>query len=123
MQRVYALLSRVSLQFPLRRPADLDCLCRYGLSEGAPSEKGIKGDASLALDYIRSHPLLEDTKVVLYGQSLGGAVAINLAASNPERVNGLILENTFMSLVSRNLGINESPKYCCRHRSHWQLCR
>ena len=34
----------------------------YGLSEGYPSEKGLKLDAQTALDYIVSHPLLEKTQ-------------------------------------------------------------
>jgi pimeloyl-ACP methyl ester carboxylesterase len=72
---------------------------RYGLSEGKPNEKGIRMDAQTALDYIRSHPVLEKTKVVLYGQSIGGAVAVDLASNNPDRIEGIILENTFLSLV------------------------
>lgn len=72
---------------------------RYGLSEGSPSEQGIKMDSQLALDYILSHPLLEKTSVILYGQSIGGAVATALASSNPGRIKGVILENTFTSLA------------------------
>lgn len=71
---------------------------RYGLSEGRPNEAGIRLDAQLALDYISSHPLLEKTKVILYGQSIGGAVAIDLAATNPDRIAGVVLENTFLTL-------------------------
>ena len=73
---------------------------RYGLSEGSPSEKGIKLDSQLALDYITSHPLLEKTPIILYGQSIGGAVATALAAANPGRIKGVILENTFTSLAA-----------------------
>lgn len=72
---------------------------RYGLSEGSPSEAGMRSDAQLALDYIKSHPLLENTKVILYGQSIGGAVSVDLAATNPDRIAGVILENTFLNLV------------------------
>jgi len=38
--------------------------------------------------------------VILYGQSIGGAVAIDLAARNPNVISGLIVENTFLSIVS-----------------------
>lgn len=62
-------------------------------------------DAQLALDYIRSHPVLEKTKVVLYGQSIGGAVAVDLASNNPDRVDGIILENTFLSMVGARIRI------------------
>ncbi|BGP50637.1 bem46 protein, variant [Rhodotorula kratochvilovae] len=70
----------------------------YGHSEGSPSERGIKLDAQTALDYILSHPDLEKTQIFLYGQSIGGAVAIFLASQNVQRVKGLIIENTFLSL-------------------------
>ncbi|GAA5907824.1 hypothetical protein JCM6882_004567 [Rhodosporidiobolus microsporus] len=72
----------------------------YGKSEGSPSEKGIKLDSQTALDYILSQPELEKTDIFLYGQSIGGAVAIHLASQNARsgRVKGLVIENTFMSL-------------------------
>ncbi|GAA5985045.1 hypothetical protein JCM10908_002500 [Rhodotorula pacifica] len=70
----------------------------YGHSEGSPSEKGIKLDAQTALDFILSHQELERTPIFLYGQSIGGAVAIFLASQNAQRVRGLIIENTFLSL-------------------------
>lgn len=37
----------------------------YGLSEGYPSEKGMRIDAQTALDYACSHALLKDTKKVV----------------------------------------------------------
>ncbi|KAJ3532194.1 hypothetical protein NMY22_g7842 [Coprinellus aureogranulatus] len=70
----------------------------YGLSEGSPSEKGLQTDAQTALNYIVEHPALSQTPIILYGQSIGGAVAIDLASKNPSRIAALILENTFTSL-------------------------
>ncbi|KAJ5577962.1 uncharacterized protein N7459_006926 [Penicillium hispanicum] len=72
----------------------------YGLSTGTPDETGLKVDAQAGLDYLRQRPETRDTKIVVYGQSLGGAVAINLVATNQEQgdVAGLILENTFLSI-------------------------
>ncbi|KAK7052478.1 protein bem46 [Favolaschia claudopus] len=72
----------------------------YGLSDGSPSEKGLQIDAQTALDYITSHPLLSQTRIILYGQSIGGAVSIDLASRNPSKITALILENTFTSLPS-----------------------
>ncbi|CAJ0638207.1 5598_t:CDS:2 [Entrophospora sp. SA101] len=43
----------------------------YGKSDGKPTEDGIKIDAQTALDYIKKHYILKNTKVVLYGRSLG----------------------------------------------------
>ncbi|KAG1736683.1 Alpha/Beta hydrolase protein [Suillus paluster] len=70
----------------------------YGRSEGSPSESGIRIDAQAALNYVTSHPYLQNTPVILYGQSIGGAVAIDLASRNPSKITALILENTFTNL-------------------------
>lgn len=52
------------------------------------------------LDYVREHPILKDTPLVAYGQSIGGAVAIDLVSRNEHSFSGLMLENTFLSLVN-----------------------
>lgn len=70
----------------------------YGRSEGTPSETGLCIDAQTMLNYVLSDPILKGTPIILYGQSLGGAVAIHLASRNPSKINALILENTFTSL-------------------------
>ncbi|KAG8968581.1 hypothetical protein FRC05_001506 [Tulasnella sp. 425] len=70
----------------------------YGLSEGSPSEKGLRIDAQTALDFVREHPLLNEAPLLFYGQSIGGAVAIDLASRNPDAVHALIVENTFTSI-------------------------
>lgn len=50
------------------------------------------------LDHIRAHPVLGKTKIIAYGQSLGGAVAIDVVARNPDAFSGLMIENTFLSV-------------------------
>lgn len=72
----------------------------YGLSTGVPDENGLKIDAQTALDHLRQRGETANSKIVVYGQSLGGAVAINLVAKNEEKgdIAGLILENTFLSV-------------------------
>jgi len=69
----------------------------YGLSTGTPNEEGLMIDAQTGIDYIRQQKETRGGKIVVYGQSLGGAVAIQLVAKNHEvgDVGGLILENTF----------------------------
>lgn len=76
------------------------CYRGYGRSDGSPSEKGLQIDSQTALDYLTSHPLFKETRIILYGQSIGGAVAIDLASRNAAKINALILENTFTSLPS-----------------------
>jgi len=72
----------------------------YGLSTGTPDEEGLAIDAQTGLDYIRQRAEIRNTKLVIYGQSLGGAVAIRLVAKNQHDgdIAGLILENTFTSI-------------------------
>ena len=72
----------------------------YGLSTGTPNEEGLNMDAQTSLDYVRSLDELRDNKLVIYGQSLGGAVSIRLVANNQDAddIHGLILENTFTSI-------------------------
>ncbi|KJA22504.1 hypothetical protein HYPSUDRAFT_40881 [Hypholoma sublateritium FD-334 SS-4] len=76
------------------------CYRGYGHSEGSPSEKGLRIDAQTGLDYLTTHPILKQTNIILYGQSIGGAVAIDLASRNASKITALILENTFTSLPS-----------------------
>lgn len=67
----------------------------YGRSQGTPSEKGIYLDAEAAYDYLTSRADVDQDNVVLFGRSLGGAVAVDLATKRP--CAGLILESTFTS--------------------------
>jgi len=85
----------------------------YGFSSGEPNEKGLGIDAQTALDYIRSRKELRKTKIVIYGQSLGGAVAINLVGNNLDKgdITGLILENTFMSIRTLIPSVLPPAKY------------
>jgi fermentation-respiration switch protein FrsA (DUF1100 family) len=71
----------------------------YGLSSGNPNEKGLNIDAQTGLDIRQRHDL-RGTRIVIYGQSIGGAVAIGLAARNQKQgdVAGIVLENTFTSI-------------------------
>jgi len=69
----------------------------YGRSQGMPSEEGSYRDAQAALAYLHSRPDVDNEAVVIFGRSLGGAVAVDLASKYP--CLGLILESTFTSLV------------------------
>jgi hypothetical protein len=68
----------------------------YGLSAGRPSERGVYADARAALAHMGSRGFAEE-RVVLIGQSLGGAVAVDLAQER--RLAGVVLESTFSSLA------------------------
>ncbi len=67
----------------------------YGKSTGKPSEKGLYIDAFSAYDYLVRERKIKPENIILYGESLGGAVAIDLAGK--VTVAGLITEGTFSS--------------------------
>jgi fermentation-respiration switch protein FrsA (DUF1100 family) len=69
----------------------------YGRSEGRPSETGLFADARAARKFLAEKAGVPESEIVLYGQSLGGAVAVDLAVRDGAR--GLILESTFTSLA------------------------
>jgi len=67
----------------------------YGLSEGKPSEQGLYRDATAAWRYLTEEKGFDPENVIIFGRSLGGAVAAKLAAGVQAR--GLILESTMSS--------------------------
>ena len=68
----------------------------YGQSEGQPDEPGTYRDADAAYDWLLRRGT-GSASLVLYGESLGGAVATDLAARRA--VAGLILESTPSSIL------------------------
>jgi uncharacterized protein len=67
----------------------------YGRSEGVPSEAGILADARAARAWLARRAGIPESQVVVMGRSLGGAVAIDLAAKDGARA--LVVESTFTS--------------------------
>ena len=72
----------------------------YGMSDGIPSEEGFYQDAQAAYDFVDSREDLDSSKIVIFGRSLGGAVAIDLASrcDYRDRLLALVVENTFTSI-------------------------
>jgi hypothetical protein len=67
----------------------------YGRSDGSPTEAGIYKDGLAAFDYARSEESVDASRIILWGTSLGGAVAVDVATKRPAAA--LILESTFSS--------------------------
>lgn len=68
----------------------------YGRSKGRPSEKGTYDDVAAAWDYLVEDEKIDPSQIVLFGRSLGAAVAIDLATQVDPR--GLIVESSFTSI-------------------------
>ncbi|CAI9100670.1 OLC1v1037818C1 [Oldenlandia corymbosa var. corymbosa] len=71
----------------------------YGASDGYPSQHGIIKDAQAALNHLAQRTDIDTSRIVVFGRSLGGAVGAVLTRNNPDKVAGLILENTFTSIL------------------------
>jgi len=67
----------------------------YGRSSGEPSEEGTYLDAEAAFETLRKRPDVDPERIILFGHSLGGAVAIELAVRLGKRICGLIVESSF----------------------------
>jgi hypothetical protein len=67
----------------------------YGWSEGEPTEEGTYRDAAGAWDYLVQKREVRPERIVIFGRSLGGAVAAWLGQDRP--AGALILESTFSS--------------------------
>lgn len=65
----------------------------YGRSGGVPTVRGVLDDAAAARCVAADRGGVEVERVVLMGESLGGAVAVRLAVATAPR--GLVLQSTF----------------------------
>jgi uncharacterized protein len=68
----------------------------YAKSEGTPSEEGLIADGHAAQKWLAERLNMKLDQIVLMGRSLGGCVAVDMAANNGAR--GLILQNTTTSI-------------------------
>jgi len=68
----------------------------YGKSEGKPNEKGFYLDSQAAYDYLKLKKNIDPNELFLFGRSLGGACAIQVASKN--KAAGLVVESVFTSV-------------------------
>jgi uncharacterized protein len=77
----------------------------YGGNPGLPSERGLYRDARAALKYLASRGDVNMARVVYFGESLGAAVAVELAAEF--QPSALILRSPFSSMT--RIGAHHYP--------------
>lgn len=71
----------------------------YGESGGKSGEQGLYRDAAAAYRYLRETRGVPDDRIVVFGHSLGSAVAVDLVSRVPAA--GLIMEGAFTSVIDR----------------------
>ena len=71
----------------------------YGRSEGLPNLDGLHQDAAAGVDALLTRPGIAPEEIVVFGQSLGGSIALTATARHPkkDRFAGLVIEGAFSS--------------------------
>jgi len=72
----------------------------YGYSQGTSTEEGIYSDCHAIMDYVLQMKEIDQSQVFIFGASIGGAFATYSALNYQDKVKGLILQNTFVSVES-----------------------
>ncbi len=70
----------------------------YGSSEGSPSERGTYLDAQAAWGYLVEKRRIPPHKIIVFGRSLGGAIAAWLVGEAKKEPGALIVESAFTSV-------------------------
>ena len=82
----------------------------FGGLAGVPTEGGVAEDARRAYDYLRVRKGVDPTRIVIYGWSLGSAIAVTLASHVDEAA--VVLEGAPSSVVS--MGQHQYPMFPVR---------
>jgi len=90
----------------------------YGFSEGSPTRKRFLQDGNSALDYMLTLPEVKGTKIVVYGQSLGGHLSATIAAQNEKKIDGLVIEGAPSSHKDIAAHLNKSLALLARILVH-----
>ncbi len=70
----------------------------YGRSEGSPEREGAVQDGVAAIRYVRQRTDVDPERLVLFGQSLGGAIGLSaLARAGTEGFRAMVIEASFVS--------------------------
>jgi pimeloyl-ACP methyl ester carboxylesterase len=115
----------------------------YGRSEGEPDEKGIKMDADAVISHLSARKDIDSKRIIILGRSLGGAVGVYVASRSaqrprgqrtssshvvrvalrwcrfPDKVQGLVLENTFTSIA--DMVTAPCPSHACSSTSRRRI--
>jgi len=62
----------------------------FGLSSGKTTEKSAYQDGETVIDFVLKDEKLKNCPIILFGRSLGGGIAVELAKRYKERISGLV---------------------------------
>ncbi len=70
----------------------------YGKSEGKPSEDGFYQDGRATMEYATKTLSIPENKIIIYGESIGSGVAVQMATEH--KIAAMILQSPFTSMVA-----------------------
>ncbi len=79
----------------------------FGFSDGKATRDNVLLDGNSALTYLKSRDDVKNTKLIIYGQSLGGNLAAVVAQQRQADIDGLVMEGAFSShkdIAAKNVG-------------------
>lgn len=81
----------------------------FGLTKGTPGHLNVLSDSQAVLDQFRARPEVQGKPLALWGLSMGGQVALELARRNPGAFDAIVLEGAVTSF--RDIASDSSPKF------------
>lgn len=81
----------------------------YGKSTGKPTHLNVASDGQKMFDYLIARQDIKNTKIYIYGASLGSQIATHLAKDNQAKISGLIVDGGMSSFT--DIAIHYSPQY------------
>ena len=72
----------------------------YGASEGTPGQSALQADALAICDAVARREDVDSRRIVVFGRSLGTAMAVHVAAERPQRIAGAVLVSPYDSMTA-----------------------
>ena len=83
----------------------------YGKSTGKPTHSNVAQDGQVVFDYLINHNDVKNTKLVVFGASLGSQIATKIAKDNQAKINALVLEGALSSFTDIALFYAPTEQY------------
>lgn len=83
----------------------------YGESSGKPTHLNIASDSEKVFEYITKREDVKNTKIIVYGTSIGCQIATNFTRKYQSRISGLVLDSGFASFTDIALSTRPAEQH------------
>ncbi|MCJ8155136.1 alpha/beta hydrolase [Chryseobacterium sp. SSA4.19] len=81
----------------------------YGKSTGTPTHLNVAADGQKMFEFLLNKPEIRNTKIYIYGASLGSQIAVHLTRENKDKISGLIIDGGMSSFA--DIASVHAPQY------------